>query len=98
MSDTTPRPGAAPGGPSDGTARPWLTRASTIRGLWWTGSIVLVLVTLADLVVERHHPVVPVAGTFGFYSWYGLATCAAMVIVAKALGAVLKRKDSYYEP
>lgn len=78
--------------------RPWLTRASTIRGLWWGGSLILVLVTLADLLFPRDHPVVPVAGTFGFYSWYGFATCAAMVFVAKVIGFVLKRPDGYYEP
>lgn len=95
MSDKT----ADPTGPAASAAPgPWLTRASTIRGLWWAGCLVLVIVTLADLVVWRHHPVVPAAGTFGFYSWYGFATCAAMVFVAKALGALLKRGDGYYEP
>ncbi len=94
----TKHPGRPQDGRSERLSGPWLTRASTIRGLWWAGSLILVLVTLADLVVLRHHAVVPVAGTFGFYSWYGLATCAAMVLVAKALGAALKRKDGYYEP
>jgi hypothetical protein len=41
---------------------------------------------------------VALAATFGFASWFGFAACAAMVIVAKVLGAVLKRRDDYYEP
>jgi formate/nitrite transporter FocA (FNT family) len=93
MSEEDPDPVARP----DETQKHWLTQASTIRGLWWTGGIVLVLVTLADLVISRH-AAFTVAETFGFYSWYGFATCALMVFVAKALGAALKRGDDYYEP
>ena len=76
--------------------RHWLTRPKTIRGLWWGGSALLVIVTLADLVVHGH-AAFGIDGTFGFYSWYGLATCALMVVVAKALGVLLKREDTYYE-
>lgn len=76
--------------------RHWLTRPKTIRGLWWGGSVLLAIVTLADLVVHGH-AVFGIDGTFGFYSWYGLATCALMVVVAKALGVLLKREDTYYE-
>jgi hypothetical protein len=83
--------------PNSGGTGPWLTRPSTIRGLWWGGSILLVLATLGDLVIHRHAPVA-LAATFGFASWFGFAACAAMVIVAKVLGAVLKRRDDYYEP
>lgn len=82
------------GGGGDG---PWLTRPSTIRGLWWGGGVMLVVVTVFDLVIHRHAPVA-LADTFGFASWFGFAACAAMVVAAKVLGAVLKRRDDYYEP
>ena len=36
-------------------------------------------------------------GIFGFYAWYGLGTCVAMVLFAKGLGVALKRRDDYYE-
>jgi hypothetical protein len=85
---------ASGGGEGNG---PWLTRPSTIRGLWWGGSVLLVLLTIGDLVIHRHAPV-PLAATFGFASWFGFAACAVMVVAAKALGAVLKRRDDYYEP
>ena len=35
--------------------------------------------------------------SFGFYAWYGFLTCAAMVVGAKVLAVVLKRKDDYYD-
>jgi len=37
-----------------------------------------------------------VDASFGFYAWYGLLTCMAMVLAAKALGVWLKRRDDYY--
>lgn len=89
----SPREASQAGGGSG----PWLTRPRTIRGLWWGGSAALVLVTLADLVIHRHAPVA-MAGTFGFAPWFGFAACAAMVVAAKGLGWVLKRRDDYYEP
>ena len=75
----------------------WLVRPTTIRKLWWTGGIVLAALTLADVGV-RGHAAFGIDGTFAFYSWYGLATCVAMVVFAKIVGVVLKRKDTYYDP
>ena len=46
--------------------------------------------------------VVPVAGhfgidsSFGFGAWYGFTACAAMILVARLIGAFLKRGDTYY--
>ena len=51
---------------------------------------------LADAVVARH-PHFAVEGAFGFYAWYGFGTCVVMVVLAKAAGWVLKRKDTYYD-
>lgn len=74
----------------------WLARPSTIRMLIWTGFAVLAAVTALDAVVHGH-PYFGVDGWFGFYSGYGFVTCAIMVIFAKLLGFVLKRKDTYYD-
>ena len=74
----------------------WLVRPRTIRLLWALFIVVLALTVLADLAIE-HHPYFGVDGTIGFGAWYGFAGCVALVLVAKALGAVLKRPDSYYD-
>ncbi|HJP22043.1 MAG: hypothetical protein QF546_08305 [Alphaproteobacteria bacterium] len=74
----------------------WLVRPVTIRWLWIVGLIVLALLVVADLKVHGH-PAFGIDGTFGFFAWYGLATCAAMVIGAKAIGVFLKRKNTYYD-
>jgi hypothetical protein len=73
----------------------WLVRPSTIRLMWRYGLAMLAAVTLADLALTPH-PYFDIDGSFGFYSWYGLVTCAAMVFFAKGLGYLLKRDDDYY--
>ena len=73
----------------------WLVRPATIRLLWRGGLAVLAVLTLADLLLTPH-PYFGIDGSFGFYSWYGLLTCAVMVFFAKGLGYFLKRDDAYY--
>jgi hypothetical protein len=74
----------------------WLARASTLALLWVVFGVILILLLLADLVVQ-HHPLFGLDATFGFSAWYGFAACVALVLFAKALGAVLKRPDTYYD-
>ena len=74
----------------------WLLRPRTIRLLWIGFAAVLALLVLADVFIHPH-AVFGVDGTFGFYAWYGLLTCAAMVLLAKALGLLLKRPDTFYD-
>lgn len=74
----------------------WLVRPETIRWLWRGGFVVLALVVLADFFIHTHE-YFQIDGTFGFYAWYGLVVCVGMVLLAKALGIFLKRKDTYYD-
>ena len=73
----------------------WLVRPKTIRILWWGFSIVLALTVLAQFVIKIKG-YFGVDGWFGFGAAYGFLCCVAMVLVAKVLGYVLKRKDTYY--
>ena len=74
----------------------WLVRKKTIVLLWRFGLMILFLLVMADFFVHAH-PYFGIDGSFGFYSWFGLITCIAMVLVAKALAIFLKRKDTYYD-
>lgn len=74
----------------------WLTRPETIKKLWWVFIIVLAMTVAAELFVV-HEAYFGIDGTFGFNAWYGFLTCAVMILVAKLIGFVLKRPDSYYE-
>jgi hypothetical protein len=74
----------------------WLARESTIKGLWVVFAVALAATVLMDLVIVPH-PYFGLDGTFGFGAWFGFASCVALIAFAKALGAVLKRPDTYYD-
>ena len=73
----------------------WLVRPTTIRKLWYLFSAVLAATVLLQAVI----PVkgyFAVDGWFGFGAAYGFVSCLLMVLVAKVLGYVLKRPQSYF--
>jgi hypothetical protein len=74
----------------------WLARRGTIRFLWIVFGAILVALVLADLAIE-HHPLFGLDASLGFGAWYGFAACVLLVVFAKALGAVLRRPDTYYD-
>jgi hypothetical protein len=74
----------------------WLARPGTIRRLWVVFLAILAALVLADLVVH-HHPAFGLDGTFAFGAWYGFIACVVLVVAAKALGAIFKRPDTYYD-
>jgi cytosine/uracil/thiamine/allantoin permease len=74
----------------------WLVRPATVRLLWRAFIALLAAVVAAGLLVERsvHFDV---ESLFGFNAWYGFLACAGMILAAKALGVLIKRRDHYYE-
>ncbi len=77
-------------------AEHWLRRPETIRWLWRIFMIVLAATVVAELFIHRHAHF-SIDALFAFHAWYGLGTCAVMIVLAKALGFLLKRKDTYYD-
>jgi hypothetical protein len=74
----------------------WLARAGTIRRLWIVFFAILAATVAADFFVE-HQPHFWVDGTFGFGAWFGFVSCVALIVIAKLVGLVLKRPDTYYD-
>ena len=73
----------------------FLTRPATIRRLWWLFSGLLI----ATLLLQFAFPVkgyFGVDGWFAFGALYGFLSCLLMVLIAKALGTVLKRPRNFY--
>ncbi len=74
----------------------WLVRKSTIRLLWAVSLAFLAGLVLIDFYVP-HHPEFDIDGVVGFSAWFGFASCVVLVFLAKALGLILKRPDTYYD-
>lgn len=73
----------------------WLTRPGTIKLLWIAFIAILALTVAAQLFIKIKGYFGP-DEWFGFGAVYGFVSCLIMVLVAKVLGFVLKRKESYY--
>ncbi len=75
---------------------PWLQRPASIRRLWWLFAVILLLTVVAEFLVELH-PHFGADGWPGFHAIFGFVSCVAMVLVAKLIGYLLKRREDYYE-
>ena len=73
----------------------WLARPQTIRLLWGLFLAVLALTVLAERWVDAdaHFAVERI---FGFGAWYGFLACAGLILLAKVVGLIVKRPDTYY--
>ncbi|MCY4165346.1 MAG: hypothetical protein OXF03_04270 [Gammaproteobacteria bacterium] len=73
----------------------WLDRPANIKRLWRAFAALLALTVLAQLAVS-------IKGYFGLDGWlgfgaaFGFLSCLAMVLFAKGLGYLLKRREDYY--
>jgi hypothetical protein len=66
-----------------------------IRRLWQVFIAILALTLLAQFAIELD-PHFEVERLFGGYAIYGFAACAALILIARAIGLLLKRRDDYY--
>ncbi len=60
------------------------------------GALLLVASLVADLAV-RHHGAFGFDGYVGFHAVFGFVAGLVIIGVAKGIGAVLHRPDTYYE-
>lgn len=73
----------------------WLERPKTIKRLWYGFVILLLLSVIAQFFVGSKG-YFGIDGWLGFGAGFGFLACVAMVIIAKILGKVLKREESFY--
>ncbi len=73
-----------------------LTTDKGIRALKISGWVVLVASLLAQpLLGSKGY--FSIDGWLGFGAWFGFGVCVLMVILANALGFLLKREQHYYD-
>jgi hypothetical protein len=74
----------------------WLTRPETIRRLWHAFIAILAVTVVAEAFVADE-PHFAIERLFGFYALFGFVACAALILIARAIGIFLKRPDTYYD-
>lgn len=67
-----------------------------IRRLWAGFIAVLALAVAAELFIDPH-PHFDIERLFAFNAVYGFLACGGLILVAKAIGLALKRRDDYYD-
>jgi len=74
----------------------WLYTKEGIRTIWRAAFSVLIITVVAELFIKLH-PHFSIEEVFAFHAWYGFFSCVAMVLFAKVLGFLVKRRDDYYD-
>lgn len=64
--------------------------------MWKIFIAVLAATVAAQLFIESH-PHFAVERLFAWNALYGFLACAALILVARSLGLLLKRRDDYYD-
>ncbi len=73
----------------------WLYNNTSIKKLWQASCVILVLLILAELFIELHGYFTQV-DFFAFSALFGFISCVIMIVFARILGFIIKRKDDYY--
>ena len=72
-----------------------LEKPGTTKILWILLYGICGLTVGAEFFIERT-PHFTIDNFFGFYAVLGFACCAVLIILAKGIGFILKRKEDYY--
>jgi len=63
----------------------------------WKIFIAALAATVAAQLFIESHPHFAVERLFAWNALYGFLACAALILLARALGLLLKRRDDYYD-
>jgi len=74
----------------------WFYRETSIKKIRNIAIVILVLTILSEVFITLH-PHFKIEGLFAFHAVFGFIACVGMVIFAKLLGFLIKRKDDYYD-
>ena len=74
----------------------WVLKKDNIKKLWILLYILLVFLIVIQFIFPIYGHFV-IEGWLAFAAWFGFLSCVVMVVVAKILGFLVKREDSYYE-
>lgn len=79
----------------------WLYRLENRRTLWLILIALMIISVIPEFFLHHHASFeaqgINLDGKSGFYPWFGFVSCAVMILVAKLLSYLIKRKDDYYD-
>ncbi|MFH1242980.1 MAG: hypothetical protein V1689_11540 [Pseudomonadota bacterium] len=71
-------------------------RPQNIRKLWIMLYVICGFTVIPDLFTHRHS-YFGLDAFFGFYPLLGFVSCAALILLSKLVGLILKVKENYYD-
>lgn len=74
----------------------WLDEPRNVDKVFWSLVVVCALLTVADLFYHKHAQF-SWEDWIGFYGFYGFISCVGLVLLAKQLRKLLKRREDYYD-
>ena len=74
----------------------WFYRKSSIKKLYISALIILGVVLFVEYFIVLY-PHFSIGKIFGFHAVFGFLSCVGLIIFAKLLGFLVKRKDDYYD-
>ena len=74
----------------------WFYRESSLKKIWIIAIVILVLTVLIEVLVNLHSHF-NIEGLFAFHAVFGFLACVGMIVFAKRLGCLIKRRDDYYD-
>lgn len=74
----------------------WLDQPKNVDKIVYGLYVVCALLVLCDLFYEKH-TYYSYEHWFGFHGVYGFVSCVALVLAAKGLRLILRRREDYYD-
>jgi hypothetical protein len=74
----------------------WLDHKRNVDKVFYGLVLICAVLFSADLVYHKHITF-PFEGWLGFYAWYGFVCCVSLVLLAKQMRRIVKRREDYYD-
>lgn len=74
----------------------WLDRPGNVDRVVRTVYLMCAISVALEFFIDRHETLA-FAEWFGFYAWYGFVACVGLVLAAKAMRTIVKRREDYYD-
>ena len=80
----------------DDNKKHWLDESKNVNKVVYVLYAACAALMLADLIYHKHGHFT-FEHWFGFYAWFGFIACVVIVISAKFLRILIKRREDYYD-